>query len=476
MKFETVIGLEIHVELATKTKIFCNCENVFGGEENTHCCPVCLGLPGSLPVMNQSVVDYAAKVGLALGCHVAPVSYMDRKNYHYPDLPKGYQISQRGIPICSGGALHLVDEDGTPFTIGFTEIHMEEDAGKLVHLPKQAASRADYNRAAVPLIEIVTEPDFRSASQVCVFLQSLRELLISLGVSDCKMQEGSMRCDVNLSLREQGTTEYGTRCEMKNLNSFRAVTRAIAYESRRQAELLEKGEKVIQQTLRWDDDLGKTYAMRDKEDSQDYRYFPEPDLPPIVITPEHMQELKESLPELPQARCQRYESLGLSSKEARLLANTTWMTTLMDGALRQQADAKIAANWLIGPMASLWNEHAAQEESLPFTGDQYGAFVKLVSANKINSSGAKTVLEAMVESGKDPETIVKEKNLAQMEDTDALLQVAKEVVAENQDTVEAYLGGREKAFASLIGAAMKKTRGKANPQVIRQMILDLIQK
>lgn len=476
MKFETVIGLEIHVELATKTKIFCNCENVFGGEENTHCCPVCLGLPGSLPVMNQSVVDYAARVGLALGCEVAPVSYMDRKNYHYPDLPKGYQISQRGVPICSGGQLNLVDEDGTPFTIGFTEIHMEEDAGKLVHLPKQAASRADYNRAAVPLIEIVTDPDFRSASQVCTFLQALRELLISLGVSDCKMQEGSMRCDVNLSLREEGSTEYGTRCEMKNLNSFRSVTRAIAYEARRQTELLEKGEKVIQQTLRWDDDLGKTYAMRDKEDSQDYRYFPEPDLPPIVISAEHMQELKDSLPELPQARSQRYEALGLASQEARLLANTAWMTTLMDGALTQKADAKIAANWLIGPMASLWNEHAAQEEPLPFTGEQYGAFVQLITGNKINSSGAKTVLEAMVETGKDPDAIVKEKNLAQMEDTDALLQVAKEVVAENQDTVEAYLGGREKAFASLIGAAMKKTRGKANPKVIRQLILDLIQK
>ena len=328
----------------------------------------------------------------------------------------------------------------------------------------------------VPLIEIVTDPDFRSASQVCTFLQALRELLISLGVSDCKMQEGSMRCDVNLSLREEGSTEYGTRCEMKNLNSFRAVTRAIAYEARRQAELLEKGEKVIQQTLRWDDDLGKTYAMRDKEDSQDYRYFPEPDLPPIVISAEHMQELKDSLPELPQARSQRYEALGLASQEARLLANTAWMTTLMDGALAQKADAKIAANWLIGPMASLWNEHAAQEEPLPFTGEQYGAFVQLITGNKINSSGAKTVLETMVETGKDPDTIVKEKNLAQMEDTDALLQVAKEVVAENQDTVEAYLGGREKAFASLIGAAMKKTRGKANPKVIRQLILDLIQK
>lgn len=476
MKFETVIGLEIHVELATKTKIFCNCENVFGGEENTHCCPVCLGLPGSLPVMNRSVVDYAAKVGLALGCDVARISYMDRKNYHYPDLPKGYQISQRGIPICQGGTLHLAEEDGTPFTIGFTEIHMEEDAGKLVHLPKQAASRADYNRAAVPLIEIVTEPDFRSAGQVCIFLQTLRELLISLGVSDCKMQEGSMRCDVNLSLREVGSETFGTRCEMKNLNSFRAINRAIAYEAKRQAELLEKGEKVIQQTLRWDDELGKTYAMRDKEDSQDYRYFPEPDLPPIVITEEHMQALRNSLPELPQARAQRYEEAGLSAQDARLLANTGWMTALMDGALLQKADAKAAANWLIGPMAGLWNEHAEENEPLPFTAEQYGKFVQLVSGNKVNSSGAKTVLTEMVQTGKDPDVIVKEKNLGQVDDKDALLQVAQEVIDENQDAVASYLGGREKALTSLIGASMKKTRGKANPQMMRELILSLIQK
>lgn len=474
MSFETVIGLEIHVELATKTKIFCDCENSFGGEENTHCCPVCLGLPGSLPVMNASVVDYAAKVGLALGCRVANISYMDRKNYHYPDLPKGYQISQRGVPICQGGEMHLTDEDGAPFTIGFTEIHMEEDAGKLVHLPKQAASRADYNRAAVPLIEIVTEPDFRSASQVCVFLQALRELLISLGVSDCKMQEGSMRCDVNLSLREQGATAYGTRCEMKNLNSFRAVTRAIAYEAKRQAELLAKGEKIVQQTLRWDDELGKTYAMRDKEDSQDYRYFPEPDLPPIVITDEHMQALKDSLPELPQARAQRYEALGLSAQDARLVANTAWMTLLMEGALAANADPRIACNWLIGPMAALWNDKAAQDEPLPFTAAQYGAFVQLVAGNKVNSSGAKTVLETMVATGQDPDVIVNDKNLAQVDDEDALLQVAREVVSENQDAVASYLSGREKAMASLIGAAMKKTRGKANPQKMRELILGLI--
>lgn len=475
MSFETVIGLEIHVELATRTKIFCHCENSFGGEENTHCCPVCLGLPGSLPVMNASVVDYAAKVGLALGCQVANVSYMDRKNYHYPDLPKGYQISQRGVPICQGGEMRLADEDGTPFTIGFTEIHMEEDAGKLVHLPKQAASRADYNRAAVPLIEIVTEPDFRSSSQVCVFLQALRELLISLGVSDCKMQEGSMRCDVNLSLREPGATAYGTRCEMKNLNSFRAVTRAIAYEAKRQAELLEKGEKIIQQTLRWDDDLGKTYAMRDKEDSQDYRYFPEPDLPPIVITDEHMQALKDSLPELPQARAQRYEALGLAAQDARLLANTAWMTALMEGALSAKADAKTACNWLIGPMAALWNDRAAQDEPLPFTAAQYGAFVQLVAGSKVNSSGAKTLLETMIQTGQDPDVIVNDKNLAQVDDEGALLAVAREVVSENQDAVASYLSGREKAMASLIGAAMKKTRGKANPQKMRALILSLIQ-
>ena len=475
MNYEAVIGLEIHVELSTKTKIFCSCENAFGGEENTHCCPVCLGLPGSLPVMNRSVVDYAAKAGLALNCEIAPVSYMDRKNYHYPDMTKDYQISQRHVPICQRGHLSLTDEDGTPFTIGITEIHMEEDAGKLVHLQSRPYSRADYNRASVPLIEIVTEPDFRSASQVRVFLTALREILIALGVSDCRMEEGSMRCDVNISVRPAGSEVLGTRTETKNVNSLRSVSRVIDFEIRRQSAALTRGEAIEQQTLRWDDELGEAYAMRDKEDSHDYRYFPEPDIPPIVIDAEHLDALRAQLPELPAQKRARYTQLGIAENDAHLLATTPWMHPLMDGAIARKADAKTAANWLIGPLSALWNESAAAGKPLPFGADAYAEFVLLVHGNKINSSGAKTLLEAMVQTGKEVSEIVREKALLQLEDRNALMAVAREVVEENPKAVADYLGGKEKAFTSLQGAAMKKTRGKANPRLMRELILELIQ-
>lgn len=474
--YELVIGLEIHVELATKTKIFCSCENVFGGEENSHCCPVCLGLPGTLPVLNTHVVDYAVKAGLALNCQIAPVSYMDRKNYHYPDLPKAYQISQRNVPICSHGHVDLEDEDGSPFTIGITEIHMEEDAGKLVHLANRPFSRADYNRAAVPLIEIVTEPDFRSASQVRAFLQTLRDTLVSLGVSDCKMEEGSMRCDVNISVRKKGETGFGTRTETKNVNSFRSIGRVIDYESNRQIKRLEAGEPIIQQTMHWDDAIGKTSPMRDKENSHDYRYFPEPDLPPVVVDQARLARLKAEMPELPEARRKRYEmDFVMNADDARMIANTPWMAQLFDGAMAANADAKLAVNWIIGPLVALYGDKAAQGEALLFDGKQYAEFIGMVAASKINSSAAKTVLETMVSQGGDPQAIVQEKGLAQMDDRDALLAVAREVVAENPNAVKDYLGGKEKALTSLQGAAMKKTRGKANPKLIRELILSLIQ-
>ncbi len=473
MSFETVIGLEVHVELSTRTKIFCSCPNTFGGEENSHCCPVCLGLPGSLPVMNRSVVEYAIKAGLALNCHINQTSQMDRKNYHYPDMTKGYQISQRNTPICQKGSVTLMDEDDTPFTVGITEIHMEEDAGKLVHLSNRPSSRADYNRASVPLIEIVTEPDMRSAAQARIFLQTLRETLLCLGISDCRMEEGSMRCDVNVSVRETGG-KLGTRTEIKNVNSFRSVVRAIEYESGRQIQKIMAGEAITQQTMRFDDATGRTTPMREKENSHDYRYFPEPDLPPIVVDDNRMQGIRESMPELPTDRQSRYVALGIPKNDAWLIAITPWMTCLLDGAQQRDADLKTAANYLIGPLAALWNEPAANGEALRFDAKAFAQFISLVQGNKINSSGAKALLEEMVATGGNVDDIVREKNLLQVEDEGALLQVAREVIAENQAAVKDYLGGKEKALTSLQGAAMKKTKGKANPVKMKELLLNVL--
>ena len=474
MNMETVIGLEVHVELSTNTKIFCSCPNVFGGDENSHCCPVCMGLPGSLPVMNRSVVEYAIKAGLALNCHINQTSQMDRKNYHYPDMTKGYQISQRNTPICQRGSVTLLDEDDMPFTVGITEIHMEEDAGKLVHLTNRPYSRADYNRASVPLIEIVTEPDMRSTAQVRIFLQTLRETLLCLGVSDCRMEEGSMRCDVNVSVREVGGP-LGTRAEIKNVNSFRSVVRAIDYESSRQMQKIAAGEAIAQQTMRFDDATGKTSPMRDKENSHDYRYFPEPDLPPIVVDDARMQSIREHMPELPVKRQSRYVSMGIPKSDAWLIATTPWMSSLMDGAQQQKADLKTAANYLIGPLAALWNEPAANGEELRFDQRAFAQFISLVQGNKVNSSGAKTLLEEMVATGKEIDDIVREKNLLQVEDEQALLQVAKEVILENPAAVKDYLGGKEKALTSLQGAAMKKTKGKANPVLMKELLIKLLE-
>jgi len=473
MNFETVIGLEVHVELSTATKIFCSCPNTFGGEENSHCCPVCLGLPGSLPVMNKRVVDFAIKAGLALNCHINQTSYMDRKNYHYPDMTKGYQISQRNTPICQKGQVTLMDADGNPFAVGITEIHMEEDAGKLVHLTNRPFSRADYNRASVPLIEIVTEPDMRSAAQARIFLMTLRETLLTLGVSDCRMEEGSMRCDVNVSVREVGGA-LGTRTEIKNVNSFRSVVHAIEYESRRQMQRLQAGEAIMQQTLRFDDATGKTQTMREKENSHDYRYFPEPDLPPIVVDDKRMEAIIQSMPELPVARQERYISLGIPKSDAWLLATTPWMAQLMDGAQQHNADSRIAANYLIGPLAALWNEPAANGEMLRFDEKAFAQFLSLVQDKKVNSSGAKTLLEELVATGRNIDDIVREKNLLQLEDEDALLQVAREVIEENPAAVKDYRGGKEKALTSLQGASMKKTKGKANPVKMKELLIKLL--
>jgi len=475
MKFETVIGLEIHVELATKTKIFCNCENVFGGEENTHCCPVCLGLPGSLPVMNQSVVDYAARVGLALGCEVAPVSYMDRKNYHYPDLPKGYQISQRGVPICSGGQLNLVDEDGTPFTIGFTEIHMEEDAGKLIHDEWEDCSLVDYNRSGVPLIEIVSEPDMRSSEEVIAYLEKLRCMMQYLGVSDCKLQEGSMRADVNLSVREVGAEEFGTRTEMKNLNSFKAIARAIENETERQIDLIESGEKVIQETRRWDDVKEYSYAMRSKEDAQDYRYFPDPDLVPVIISEEWLDEVKSREPEFRDEKMARYISeFELPEYDADIITLYKPLADLFEETVALGNKPKEVSNWIMGETMRLCKEESIDPDQIKFSAANLSKLIKMIEGSVINRGAAKEVFEEMFKTDVDPEKYVEEHGMKQDNDEDALREIVQKVIEENPKAVEDVRSGKGKAIGALVGQTMKATKGKANPAVVNKLLKELI--
>lgn len=476
MQFETVIGMEIHAELLTKSKIFCGCENVFGGADNTHCCPVCMGLPGTLPVLNQTVVDYAIKAGLATNCEIALDSRMDRKNYHYPDLPKGYQISQREFPLCRKGHVDI-DVDGVPARVGITEIHIEEDAGKLVHMASGQYSRADYNRAGVPLIEIVSEPDMRSAEQARAFLETIRNTLMCIGVSDCKMQEGSMRCDVNISIRPMGTTELTTRCEIKNMNSFRSVARAIEAEVKRQQKIVLAGGTIVQQTMRFDDETGLTYPMRSKEDSQDYRYFPEPDLMPILVEAAHVEELRASLPELPDARRKRYAQVyGLPERECVMISGSNALSTLFDDAVAAGASARSAANWMVGNLASLLKEKEMDAADLAFDGKQLAALIAIVENGTINSGAGKQVLSVMMETGKQPTDIANELSLVQVSDKGELATLAQEIIDENPKAVADYLAGKDKAITFLCGNAMKRTRGKANPQLMRELFIEILSK
>ena len=469
-QYETVIGLEVHVELATKTKIFCGCSTAFGAAPNTHTCPVCTGMPGSLPVLNKQVVELALSVGLAANCEINQFCKFDRKNYFYPDNPQNYQISQLYLPICHDGFIPIETPSGEK-KIRIHEIHMEEDAGKLIHDEWEDCSLVDYNRSGVPLIEIVSEPDMRSAEEVIAYLERLRRLIQYLGASDCKLQEGSMRADVNLSIREVGTSELGTRSEMKNLNSFKAIARAIEGEKARQIELLSEGKEVIQETRRWDDNKEYSYAMRSKEDAKDYRYFPDPDLPPIRISDEWLKKVKETLPELQPEKMKRYqEEYGLSAYDSGIITESRKMSLIFEETADLSKQPKKAANWLIGETSRLMKERETEADSLKFSPSHLAALIELTESGNINTTTAKEVFEKIFDEDIDPAVYVKEKGLLMVNDDAALMAVVEEVLAANPKTVEEYKSGKTKVAGFLTGQVMKQMKGKANPGKVNEIL------
>ncbi|MCM1224974.1 MAG: Asp-tRNA(Asn)/Glu-tRNA(Gln) amidotransferase subunit GatB [Lachnospiraceae bacterium] len=474
-EYETVIGLEVHVELATKTKIFCGCSTEFGGEPNTHTCPVCTGMPGSLPVLNKQVLEYAIAVGLATNCDITRYGKFDRKNYFYPDNPQNYQISQLYLPICRNGGVEIETEDGGNKTIGIHEIHMEEDAGKLIHDEWEDCSLVDYNRSGIPLIEIVSEPDMRSAEEVIAYLEKLRLIIQYLGASDCKLQEGSMRADVNLSVREKGAQEFGTRTEMKNLNSFKAIARAIEGERERQIDLIEDGEEVIQETRRWDDANGESYAMRSKEDAQDYRYFPDPDLTPIVVSEEMLAEIKSRQPEFRTEKMARYKKeYDIPDYDIDIITGSKHMADLFEAATAISGQPKKVSNWLMGETMRLMKEKEIEAEDLCFSPDNLAKLIALVDGKVINSSVAKEVFEIMFDKDINPEKYVEEKGLKTVNDEGALRKTMETVIAENPQSVEDYHNGKEKAIGFLVGQTMKAMKGKADPGMVNQILKELL--
>ena len=474
--YEMVIGLEVHSELSTKTKIFCSCPTEFGGEPNTHCCPVCMAMPGALPVLNEKVVEYAVKAGLAMNCEIAENSKNDRKNYFYPDLPKSYQISQFDMPLCKKGKVEIQTEQGKK-TIGITRIHIEEDAGKLNHSEFGGGSLVDLNRAGVPLIEIVSEPDMRSSKEAEEYLKKVKSILEYIEVSDCKMQEGSLRADVNVSVRKKGETKFGTRTEMKNMNSFRSIVRAIEYEANRQIEILEEGGKIEQETLRWDDVSGKTFTMRDKEDAQDYRYFPEPDLVPIHLSKEYIQQIKENLPEMPESRKERYiKEFGLPEYDSNILTSSKYLSILFEGAEKICKNAKAVSNWIMSDITRILNEKELEPENIPFKAEDLGNLVILIDKGTISSKIAKQVLEEMFENPKTPEEIIKEKGLIQISDEGQIKQVVEKILQANPQSIADFKAGKDRALGFLVGQAMKETKGKANPQMLNKMFLEELKK
>lgn len=476
MEYEVVIGCEVHVELKTKTKIFCSCPTEFGGEPNTHVCPVCLGLPGTLPVLNKKVLEYAIKAGLAMNCEIAHFSKFDRKNYFYPDLTKAYQISQFDLPICKNGYIDIETSKGKK-KIGITRIHMEEDAGKLVHqgatITTSAGSLADYNRAGVPLIEIVSEPDMRSAEDVLAFLTNLKAIIEYTGVSDARMEQGSLRCDVNLSLRPAGQKAFGTRAEIKNLNSFRAVERVINYEIDRQTDILESGGKVVQETRTWDDGKGMTFSLRSKEDSDEYRYFPDPDLTPIIVTDAYIEELRASLPELPQVkRARMIEEDGLPEYDAGVITASKALADFYDGVRAHYDDAKKISNWIMVELLAKVNAEGMELEAVKIQPEQMAALLKLVDSGDISGKIAKKVFAEMFATGKDPADIIKEQGLVQISDEGTLKEMVSQVVEANPKSVEDYKAGKTKAMGFLVGQIMKQSRGQANPAVINKLLAE----
>lgn len=475
-QYETVIGLEVHVELATRTKIFCSCSTRFGGAPNTHTCPVCTGMPGSLPVLNRKVVEYAMAVGLAANCQINQLCKFDRKNYFYPDNPQNYQISQLYLPICHDGWVEIETAQGQKKKIGIHEIHMEEDAGKLIHDEWEDCSMVDYNRSGVPLIEIVSEPDMRSADEVIAYLEKLRLMIQYLGASDCKLQEGSMRADVNLSVREAGSSELGTRTEMKNLNSFKAIARAIEGERQRQIELLEDGKAVTQETRRWDDNKESSKPMRSKEDAKDYRYFPDPDLPPVVISDQWIEKVRAAQPELRDEKMERYQKeYGLPAYDASILTESKAMADLFEETVKLCKKPKEASNWLMVEAMRLLKEKAMEPEEMGLSAASLAALIDMVESKEINRTIAKTVFQEMFDQDLDPRQYVKDHGLGMVSDDGALKEAIARVIEENPQSVADYKSGKTKAMGYLVGQTMKAMKGKADPASVSSMVKEMLE-
>jgi aspartyl-tRNA(Asn)/glutamyl-tRNA(Gln) amidotransferase subunit B len=474
--YESVIGLEVHAELSTKTKIFCSCPTTFGAAPNTHVCPICMAMPGTLPVLNEKVVEYAVKAGIATNCTISKDSKNDRKNYYYPDLPKSYQISQFDKPLCEHGYVEIDTQNGKK-KIRILRIHIEEDAGKLNHDDFGGGSLVDLNRAGVPLIEIVSEPDLSSAEEVEAYLKKLKSILEYIEVSDCKMQEGSFRADVNVSVKKKTDTKLGTRTEMKNMNSFRSITRGIEYEIDRQIDVIEDGGKVEQETLRWDDVSGKTFSMRDKEEAQDYRYFPEPDLVAIKLSDEYIQNIKNNLPELPESRRNRYlNEYNMTEKETGIIVASKYLSDLFEEASEICGNRKAVSNWIISDISRILNEKEIEPTEIPFTAEQLAHLVMIIDNGTISSSIGKKVVEELFENPREPEDIVKEKGWAQISDEGAIKEVVMQILEANPQSVVDYKAGKDRALGFLVGQAMKATKGKANPQLLNKLFIEEINK
>lgn len=475
-QYEIVIGLEVHVELATKTKIFCGCTTQFGGSPNTHTCPVCTGMPGTLPVLNKQVVEYAMAVGLATNCSINQYSKFDRKNYFYPDNPQNYQISQLYLPICYEGWVEIETSSGQK-KVGIHEIHMEEDAGKLIHDEWDDCSLVDFNRSGVPLIEIVSEPDMRSAEEVIAYLEKLRLIIQYLGASDCKLQEGSMRADVNLSVREVGAAEYGTRTEMKNLNSFKAIARAIEGEQKRQIELLEEGRAVIQETRRWDDNKETSYAMRSKEDAKDYRYFPDPDLAPIVISDQWIEEIRAKQPELRTEKLVRYQKeFEIPKYDAEILTSSKYIADLFEATVAVCKKPKEVSNWLMVETMRLLKERELEADNIIFTPKNLAKLIELVENSIINRTVAKVVFEQIFDHNIDPLEYVEEHGLKVVNDEGELKKTIQDIIDANPKSVEDYHSGKEKAMGFLVGQTMRAMKGKADPGMVNKIVKELLTK